>query len=136
MVYTNEMKKKLDAILKAFENYIDGQNYFDIIYSQKAGYLYFVVDTPDEAGPRQLNTPEDMLDVLFNEVINDVIYSPGNQSHNPDSRTLSEWEEAESRRRLTAILKTIKDEGDRYLNRLDRYIKDYQNCYAGDGAPC
>ena len=33
MVYTTEQKKELDAILKAFEGYIDGQDYFDIVYS-------------------------------------------------------------------------------------------------------
>ena len=31
MIYTDDVKKELDAILKAFENYIDGQNYFDIL---------------------------------------------------------------------------------------------------------
>ena len=34
MIYTTEQKKELDAILKAFENYIDDQNYFDIVYSK------------------------------------------------------------------------------------------------------
>ena len=31
MIYTDDVKKELDAILKAFENYIDGQDYFDIV---------------------------------------------------------------------------------------------------------
>ena len=35
MIYDESTKKELDAILKAFENYIDGQNYFDIVYSKK-----------------------------------------------------------------------------------------------------
>ncbi len=35
MIYAEEVRKKLDAILKAFESYNDGQNYFDIVY----GYL-------------------------------------------------------------------------------------------------
>ena len=34
MIYTGETKQKLDGILKAFENYIDGQSYFDIVYSK------------------------------------------------------------------------------------------------------
>ena len=53
MIYTEEVKRKLETILKTFESYIDSQDYFDIVYSKKAGYLYIVVDTPDEAGPRQ-----------------------------------------------------------------------------------
>ena len=39
MIYTDDVKKELDAILKAFENYIDGQDYFDIVYSKKIGYF-------------------------------------------------------------------------------------------------
>lgn len=136
MVYTNEMKKKLDAILKAFEGYIDSQDYFDIVYSKKVGYLYVVVGTPEEAGPEMLDTPEKMLDVLFNEIINDVINSPENKTHVPDARTLTTWEEAESRRQLTAILERIEDGGAAYLMFLDRYLKDYQERYAEADQSC
>ena len=136
MIYTDGMKQKLDAILKAFESYIDGQDYFDIVYSKKVGYLYVVVGTPEEAGPELLDTPEKMLDVLFNEIINDVINSPENKTHVPDARTLTAWEEAESRRQLTAILEQIKDGGAAYLMFLDRYLKDYQEHYAEADKSC
>ena len=132
MIYTEDVKKKLDNILKAFENYIDGQDYFDIVYSKKIGYAWIVVDPPGGAGAVQLDTPEKMLDVLFNEVINDVINSPENTTHIPDARTLTEWEEAESRRQLTAILEAVEDGGAEYLNYLDAYIKDYQKRYCED----
>ncbi len=32
------MKNELETILKAFGEHIEGQNYFDIVYSPKAGY--------------------------------------------------------------------------------------------------
>ena len=83
MIYTDDVKKELDAILKAFENYIDGQNYF------------------------------------LNEM-----------------RTMTESEEAECRRRITAILETIEGGGAEYLEYLDEYIQDYQERYAGDGGSC
>ena len=133
MIYTTEQKKKLDAILKAFESYIDGQDYFDIVYSKKIGYTWIVVDPPSGAGAERLDTPEKMLDVLFNEVINDVINDPENPAHALDAPPLTEWEEAESRRRLTAILETIEDSAAEYLRYLDAYIKDYQERYRGDG---
>lgn len=132
MIYTEETKKKLDAILKAFADYIDSQDYFDIVYSKKAGYIWIVVDPPGGAGAEQLDTPERMLDVLFNEVINDVINSPENKSHVPDARTLTEWGETESRRQLTNILEQIEGDSVGYLGFLDSYIKDYQNCYTED----
>ena len=134
MIYT-EVRKELDNIFKAFEKYIDGQDYFDILYSKKVGYLWIVVDPPGGAGAKQLDTPKDMLDVLFNEVINDVINSPENKSHILDALTLTEWEEAESRRQLTAILEQIEGSRAEYLEYLDQYIQDYQNRYT-EGCYC
>lgn len=136
MIYTEEVRKKLDNILKAFEKYIDGQNYFDILYSQKVGYLWIVVDPPGGAGAEQLDTPERMLDVLFNEIINDVINSPENTTHIPDARTLTEWEETEIRHRITAILNRIEGGGAEYLEYLDEYIQDYQERYTEGSEPC
>lgn len=39
MIYKGEERKKLDAIFRAFEEYIDQQSYFDIVYSKKIGYV-------------------------------------------------------------------------------------------------
>ena len=135
MVYTNEMKKKMDAILKAFEDYIDGQNYFDIVYSKKIGYVWIVVDDPGSAGAEQLDTPEAMLDNLFNDIINDAV-TPRSTTNLDEGRTLTESEEAECRRRITAILEQIEGGGAEYLEYLDEYIQDYQERYAEDGEPC
>lgn len=74
--------------------------------------------------------------MLFNEVINDVINSTENKSHIPDARTLTEWEEAESRRQLTAILEQIEGSRAEYLEYLDEYIQDYQERYTEDGELC
>ena len=125
-MYTKEVKEKLDMILKAFEGYIDSQDYFDIVYSKKIGYVMILAQNPGEAGAEALDTPEKMLDVLFNEIINDVIASPENTTHIPDSNTLTEYEKTESRRRIAAILETMEDGKDDYLNFLDSYLKDYQ----------
>ena len=132
MIYTEETRKKLESILKAFEKYIDSQDYFDILYSKKVGYLWVVVNPPGGAGAEQLDTPKRMLDVIFNEVINDVINSPENRSHILEARTLTGWEEAESRRQLTAILEQIEGGGAEYLEYLDEYIQGYQERYSRD----
>ena len=124
-MYTKEVKEKLDMILKAFEGYIDGQDYFDIVYSKKIGYVMILAQNPGEAGAEALDTPEKMLDVLFNEIINDVIASPENTTHIPDSNTLTEYEKTESRRRIAAILETMEDGRDDYLKFLDSSLKDY-----------
>ena len=135
MIYDESTKKELDAILKAFENYIDGQNYFDIVYSKKIGYVWIVVDEPGAAGAEQLDTPEAMLDDLFNDIINDVV-APRSTTHLNETRTMTESEEAECRRSIAAILETIEGGGAEYLEYLDEYIQDYQERYAGDGGSC
>lgn len=135
MVYPSEIKKKLDTILKAFENYIDGQNYFDIVYSKKIGYVWIIVDNPGAAGAEQLDTPEAMLDNLFNDIINDVV-APRESTRFDESHVLTESEEAESRRKITAILEQIEGGGVEYLEYLDEFIRNYQERYARDGESC
>ena len=132
MIYTEDVRKKLDAILKAFECYIDGQNYFDIVYSKKIGYVWIVVDEPGAAGAELLDTPEARLDNLFNDIINDVV-APRESTSLTEAHALTESEEAECRRRIAAILRTIEGGADEYLNYLDSYLKDYQERYHEDG---
>ena len=128
MIYTEDVQKKLDAILKAFADYIDGQDYFDIVYSKKIGYVWIVVDEPGAAGAELLDTPEAMLDNLFNDVINDVV-APRESTSLTEGHALTENEEAECRRRSAAILRTIEGGADEYLDYLDSYLKDYQERY-------
>lgn len=131
MVYTNEMKKKLDAVLKAFEDYIDGQNYFDIVYSKKIGYAWIVVDPPSAANAEQLDTPEAMLNNLFNDIINDVV-APRESTSLTETHAMTENEEIECFRKIAAILRTIEDGADEYLDYLNSYLKDYQERYHGN----
>ena len=135
MIYTVEIRKKLDAILKAFEEYIDQQSYFDIVYSKKIGYVWILADAPGDAGAELVDTPKKMLDRLFNEIINDVINDPGNKAHDPDALILSEWEENEARRRITALLMPLTEDRDSYLQFLDRYLKAYQENNGHIGEP-
>ncbi len=134
MIYMEDIQEKLDAILKAFEDYIDGQDYFDIVYSKKIGYVWIAVDDPGAVGAEQLDTPEAILDNLFNDIINDVV-APRESTSLTETHTLTESEEAECRRRIAAILETIEDGADEYFDYLDSYLKDYQERYSGGGKP-
>lgn len=85
LIYTVEVRKKLvDVFLKAFEECIDQQDCFDIVYSKKIGYVWIVVD---HAGAEALDTPKKMLDRLFNEIINDVVNDAENKTHIPNALT-------------------------------------------------
>ena len=69
--------------------------------------------------------------LLFNDVINDVV-APRESTSLTEAHALTESEEAECRRRITAILRTIEDGTDEYLDYLDGYLKDYQERYHGN----
>lgn len=126
MVYSKERGQMIDRIFKAFQHYIQEQNYFDIVYSEKIGYVWLLVDQPSDAVADVLDSPEAMLDSLFNDIITDVVFSPSNPYHIPNSLILSEYEETESRRRITAILETMGDDKDFCLDYLEKYLKEYQ----------
>ncbi len=131
MRQTIETKQKLDAILKAFGDYIREQDFFDIVYSEKVGYICILARNLADECPEWMDTPERLLGSLFNDIINDAIFSPDNSKQEHEHLTLTEYEETESRRRITAILKTMEGEdAAHYLDFLDTYIKAYQE----DGA--
>lgn len=46
-----ENKRKLDAILKAFEEHIEGQNYFDVVYSKRSAISGLWLTIPAMQGP-------------------------------------------------------------------------------------
>ena len=102
------------------------------MYSEKIGYVMILAKHPGDAGAEQLDTPEKMLDVLFNEIILDVINASEGKGCDADSSAPLAHEEAESRRRITAILETIIDGKEDYLRYLDDYLKEYQKSYGGD----
>lgn len=73
MVYTAEIKKQLDNIMEAFADYIRRQSYFDILYSEKAGYLRIIAEAPDDEAPMRIDTPDELLETLIDDMADDVI---------------------------------------------------------------
>ena len=125
MIYSEETKKELDSILRAFEGYIDGQKFFDVVYSKKAGYLWIAVDDPRAQAPEQITEPEDLLNLLFNDIVNDVV-APRQSTSLTEPSGLTEQEQAEVRSKAAAILRVIPEGANEYLDYLDSFIQDYQ----------
>lgn len=63
MLYLANEKRELETILEAFEGYILGQDWFDIVYSKKFGYLWVSPKLEMDYTMKRLNTAEKMLDV-------------------------------------------------------------------------
>ena len=117
------MKKKLDALYKAFESYIKKQPHFDIVYSEKYGYVWISFDSDVMD---MLDAPERMFERLCYDIISEVVFSPDNPVKHYDF-ILTEYDKTESRRYITAILETMEDnEKAYYLDSIDGYFKEYQ----------
>lgn len=125
MIYTPEEKVKLDNILSVFSSYIQENTYFDILYSDRIGYVRMVIDPNEEEEVIRIKTAAHLLDVLFNEIINDVVFAPENDHGEHFDSELSVEEEKESRRRIAFYLEAIGEEKENYLSLMDRYLLEY-----------
>ena len=124
--YTEAEKRRIDNILKAFANFIREQNYFDIVYSEKVGYVKILVEMESEPASA-LATAGEMLDTLCDEFIAETVFSPQNPSHR-----LTEEAKTESRSRLMAIIAQIEEDREYYLDYVTRYIQECYDKYDND----
>ena len=71
MTYTTEEKKRIDAVLLAFQDYISQHHYFDILYSEKRGYIHLTLER-DFIDATEIKDPTHLFHMLLIDVINDV----------------------------------------------------------------
>ena len=124
--YTEAEKHRIDNILKAFADFIREQDYFDILYSEKLGYVQLYTKQNETEPVTVLKTAKEVADTLFYEVTSEVVYDPNNQRPEHDTLKLSAYEEAESRRRLMEIVGAMEEDQDCWTAYIDAYFKDYQ----------
>ena len=122
------MKEEMDKFFHIIENYVEQQDYFDVIYSKKFGYIRVAAIESFYPDIQCLHTPEEMLDILFCDVINNIILSPDNPSEESENMSLTEYEETESRWRIKEVLEAVENKEDKAFcfNYLDQYIAKFQ----------
>ncbi len=125
MIYSTSQKSRMDNILAAFQGYIQTHPSFDIVYSEKIGYIRLNVEDPDAEDLTIIESADDLLEILFDEIINDVRF--GNKQKRRRSSNLSESDKIEIRRQITDILKTVTIESEHCLEFMDSYLEDYFN---------
>lgn len=125
MIYSVDEKQKLDDILSAFHAYIHAHPCFDIVYSEKIGYVRVNVEDPNDGGVRVIRSADQLLDVLFNEIINDIRFDESGGQHLFPALSADEADKA--RCRIAEILQTMRPEAaaDDCLHFLDEYLVNY-----------
>ena len=123
MVYTAEEKSRMDYLLTTFEEYIRDNKEFDIVYSEKLGYLSLVINRKsgiiEDVSP--MKDFDALLKELFFQISNDVLALKMVGYH--DDIELFPEEITEVRRRVEPILNTMTQDREYCLAQLDYYLE-------------
>ena len=123
MIYAAEEKSRIDCLLNVFGEYIRSNKEFDIVYSEKLGYLSLVINTKhgiiEDVSP--LKDFDALLEEMFLQISNDVRALKMVGYH--DDIDLFPEEIAETRRRAEVILNTMSQDREYCLAKLDHYLE-------------
>ena len=112
--YEPSVKEGIERVMSVFSDYIKTTPYFDIVWSDKVGYIYISIENCRGAvGDMDcivLDEPEELLDKLLNEMAVDIMEEGG---HTLSPVEASALERAEVERRLNAYLEQLPEYQDR-----------------------
>ena len=94
-------KMDIDHILETFAGYIQDNPDFKIIYFPNTGYFRIL----PEGDSAKLETAEELIDFLLDDIIFDVAFSPYNREHKDNH--LSEKEKNQVRIRCRKLLEHV-----------------------------
>ena len=72
MNYTPAEKNRMDALLNTFSEYIQNSKHFELVYSNKLGFLTFAIHEGRPLAFDWIDDFDGLLDVLFSEILSDV----------------------------------------------------------------
>lgn len=116
-IYTPETKAAIDKVIAVFQDYIKTCPYFEVLWSDKVGYIYLNIDTASgrvgDMGVVQIESAEELLDHLIYEFAVDTMEEGG---HTVDPTEASKIERAEIERRLAPFMEQLSA----YQERLEK----------------
>ena len=121
MFYTVEEKSRMDYLVEAFGGYIRGNKTFEIVYSDKLGYLTIYIQRGEIETAGQLEDYDALLKELFFQISNDV--RSMNMIGYHDDIDLFPEEIVEVHRRVEPILNTMNQDRECCFAALDHYLE-------------
>jgi len=113
-IYTPETKAAIDRVITVFQDYIKTCPYFEVLWSDKVGYIYLNIDTASgRVGDIEvvlIESAEELLDHVLYEFAVDMMEEGG---HTVDPTEASKIERAEIERRLAPYMEQLPMYGDR-----------------------
>lgn len=115
MVYPLEEKKRMDALLRAFHPYVAAHEHYDILYSEKAGYLRVITEEGCEEIFFRIKDFDDMLRMFVSDHLQD-------EENRTGSNLLTDYDRV--RNLLTPSLLTLGGDTEYALQRMERQFED------------
>lgn len=113
-------RQEMAHILNLFGDYIACHTCFDIVFSQKVGYIWLRIREGDIEGVALVDSVQRLLSFLFDEIVFDaVVASPYEHMEGYPA----EEEQAAAKRRIAMILDHAGEERKKYLRLFDRHLK-------------
>lgn len=113
-IYAPETKTAIDKVIAVFQDYIKTCPYFDVLWSDKVGYIYLNIDTASgrigDMGVVLIESAEELLDHILYEFAVDKMEEGG---HTVDPTEASKIERAEIERRLAPFMERLPMYSDR-----------------------
>lgn len=121
MVYTAEEKNRIDGLRETFADYISNNKNFEVVYSEKFGYLSMYIYKGKPEGFKVLESFDAFLEEIFFNISGDV--RALNMVGYHDDIDLFPEEIVVTRSRAEDILKTMTQDREYCLKRLDYYLE-------------
>ena len=113
-IYAPETKTAIDKVIAVFQDNIKTCPYFDVLWSDKVGYIYLNIDTASgrisDMGVVLIESAEELLDHILYEFAVDKMEEGG---HTVDPTEASKIERAEIERRLAPFMERLPMYSDR-----------------------
>ena len=124
IAYEPETKKAIEKVIDVFKDYILTSLHFDLLWSDKLGYIYIGIDnvrgTIGDMDCCVVDSAEELLDKLISEMAIDIMEEVG---HTIDPTAATQLERREIERRINPYLEQLPAYQDR-LHRVFTREKD------------
>lgn len=112
--YDTGVKEAIEQVMCVFADYIKMTPYFDLLWSDKVGYIYISIEncrgTVGDMDCIVMDSPEELLDKLLYEMAVDIMEEGG---HELSPTEASPLERVEVERRLNVYLDQLPEYQDR-----------------------
>ncbi|MEI3362186.1 MAG: hypothetical protein V8R75_06205 [Oscillospiraceae bacterium] len=94
-----EKKREIERVLGVFQNYIEGSELLDVVYSKKFGYVLLglpAADSIDDSDVTRLEDPETLVKEIYQNLAYDFMEQEGHsedytEATNLEKRAMREW---------------------------------------------